>query len=237
MIRIATQIRMKSLGPATLIFLLASPTAQADWSYELGYRFAHIDGAGPADTSYNTDLQGVHLAFREAVGAWRGELAGGYQVGSADVDASGRSLDTSDEAAWEAEYRIGPEIARGVWAYGGLAHRRWDSDAEKGDLERRFTYSPVGLAVAWPAVWPVAGELLLEYWAVWNVEVESAAPSGALPDTGSGWRIAASFAWPYGDGQSVLVNPYYADWKLDGGLVANNVDAQVIGINLGLRWH
>jgi hypothetical protein len=213
-----------------------SSSARADWSYELGYRFTHVEGAAPAGMSYNADLQGVHLAFREAVGGWRGELAGGYQVGSADVEAPGQTLDTSDETAWEAEYRIGPEITPNVWAFGGLAHRRWDSDAQNGDLERRFTYSPVGLAVASPAAWQVAGELLLEYWAVWNVEVESTAASGALPDAGSGWRVAASLTWPYGDGQSLLVNPYYADWELDGGLAANSVDAQTVGINLGLRW-
>ena len=236
MSRTASQVRTISLGSLALLALVVSPAARADWSYELGYRFTHMDGAAPADTSFNADLQGVHLAFREAVGGWRGELAGGYQVGSADVDAPGQALDTSDETAWEAEYRIGPEIAGGVWAYGGLAHRRWDSDAETIDLERRFTYSPVGLAVVWPAAWPIAGELMVEYWAVWNVEVESTAASGALPDTGSGWRVAASFAWSYGDGQSVLVNPYYADWKLDGGLSANSVDAQTVGINVGLRW-
>ena len=228
---------MKSLWPLALIALLASPTAQADWNYELGYRFAHIDGAGPADTSYNADLQGVHLAFREAVGGWRGELAGGYQVGSADVDAPGRSLDTSDETAWEAEYRIGPEIAGGVWAYGGLAHRRWNSDAQNHNLERRLTYSPVGIAVMLPGAWPVAGELLFEYWAMWNVEVESTAAIGALPDAGSGWRASIGLVWSYSDGQSLLINPYYADWELDGGLSANKVDAQVVGINLGLRWH
>ena len=213
-----------------------SPTAWADWSYELGYRFTHLDGDAPAEVSYNADVQGVHVAFREALGGWRGELAGAYQVGSADVDAPGQTFDTSDETAWEGEYRIGPEIAAGVWVYGGLAHRRWDSDAEDADLERRFTYSPVGLAVGLPADWQVAGELLLEYWAVWNAEVASTAAGGALPDAGSGWRVAASFAWPYGDRQSLLVMPYYADWELDGGLSANDVDAQVAGINLGLRW-
>ena len=91
-----------------------SPTAWADWSYELGYRFTHLDGDAPAEVSYNADVQGVHVAFREALGGWRGELGGAYQVGSADVDAPGQTFDTSDETAWEGEYRIGPEIAPGV---------------------------------------------------------------------------------------------------------------------------
>ena len=231
------QISMKRLWPWALLALAASPSARADWSYELGYRFARAEGDAPAGTSYAADLHGVHLAFREAVGGWRGELAGSYQVGSADVEAPGHTLDTSDETAWEAEYRIGPEIAGGVWAYGGLAHRRWDSDAQNDNLERRFTYSPVGIGLTLPAAWNVSSQVTAEYWAVWRVDVEAPAASGAFPDAGSGWRVSASFAWPYADGQSVLVNPYYAHWKLDGGLVANNVDAQVIGINLGLRWH
>lgn len=236
MSRAGIRIGWANAWPWMLLLCASPPAARADWNYELGYRFAHVDGAAPADVSYNADLQGVHLAFREAVRGWRCELAGGYQVGSADVAAPGQALDTSDETAWEAEYRIGPEITPNVWAFGGLAHRRWDSDAQNGDLERRFTYSPVGLAVALPAAWQLFGEFALEYWAVWDVDVETAVAGGALPDAGSGWRVAASLAWPYGAGQSLLVNPYYADWELDGGLQSNGVDAQVVGVNLGLRW-
>ena len=236
MSRAKPAITRASLWLWVLLSVAFSSSARADWSYELGYRFTHVEGAAPAGMSYNADLQGVHLAFREAVGGWRGELAGGYQVGSADVEAARHAGETSDETAWDAEYRIGPEVTPGVWAYGGLAHRRWDSDADGAQLQRRFTYSPVGIGLTLPAAGNVSSQVTAEYWAVWNVEVESTAASGALPDMGSGWRVAASFAWSYGDGQSVLVNPYYADWELDGGLPANSVDAQTVGINLGLRW-
>ncbi|HET7687578.1 MAG TPA: hypothetical protein VFK46_03010, partial [Candidatus Macondimonas sp.] len=100
-----------------------------------------------------------------------------------------------------------------------------------------FTYSPLGLAVALPPAWALAGELTVEYWAVWNVDVRSDAPAaGELPDAGSGWHVSLSLAWPLDEGQSVLVKPYYADWRLDGGAQGNDVDAQVVGINLGLRW-
>ena len=207
--------------------------ARADWRYEAGYQFAHLEGEAPQDAAYNADLQGIHVAFRENVGSWRGELAGSYQIGSADLERAGQALTSTDETAWDADYRIGPVIAPGVWAFGGIAHRRWESD----DLERQLTYSPVGIGVGLPADWSIEGEVMVEYWAVWNAEVIDASAQGALPDTGAGWRVSANAGWAFGERQSLFVNPYYVEWRLDGGLSDNDTDAQTIGINLGLRWH
>ena len=218
--------------------LVLPQVARADWAYEAGYHFAHHEGEAPQGASYNGDLQGLHLAFRENVGNWRGELAGSYQIGNADRERAGDALESSDDTAWSAEYRIGPQLGAGLWAFGGLAHRRWESDAQSDHLERQLTYSPIGLAIALPPAWALTGEVTAEYWAVWNVDVRSDAPAaGELPDAGTGWRAALHLTWPFGDQQSLLVNPYYADWRLDGGAQGNDVDAQVIGINLGLCWH
>lgn len=230
------------LRPHQLVILALTLTlpqiVRADWAYEAGYHFAHHEGAAPQGASYNGDLQGLHLAFRENVGNWRGELAGSYQIGSADRERSGEARESSDDAAWSAEYRIGPQLGAGLWAFGGLGHRRWESDADSAHLERQFTYSPVGLGLTLPPTWGVAGELIAEYWAVWQAEVRtSRSGAGELPDGGSGWRLSLSLARPFGDQQSLLVNPYYADWRLNGGDRANAVDAQVVGVNLGLRWH
>jgi hypothetical protein len=230
-------IRHRFIALPLLLALALPQVARADWAYEAGYHFAHHEGEAPQGASYNGDLQGLHLGFRENVGNWRGELAGSYQIGSADRARSGDVLESSDDTAWSAEYRIGPQLGAGLWAFGGLAHRRWESEADSAQLERQFTYSPLGLAVALPPAWALAGELTVEYWAVWNVDVRSDAPAaGELPDAGSGWHVSLSLAWPLDEGQSVLVKPYYADWRLDGGAQGNDIDAQVVGINLGLRW-
>jgi len=221
-----------------LLALTLPQVARADWAYEAGYSFGNYRGEAPQGAHYNGDLQGLHLAFRESVSDWRGELAGDYQVGNADRKAPGNGLESSDETAWGAEYRIGPELSPGLWAFGGLAHQRWDSDADSAHLERQFTYSPIGLGLTLPPTWGVVGELIAEYWAVWQAEVHTSKPvAGELPDGGSGWRLSLSLAWPFGDQQSLLVNPYYADWRLNGGDRDNAIDAQVVGVNLGLRWH
>ena len=220
-----------------LLTLMLPRTACADWTYEAGYSFGNYKGEAPQSAHYNGDLQGLHVAFREGVDGWRGELAGNYQIGHADLKAPAQTLDSSDETAWSAEYRIGPMLAPGVWAFSGLAHRRWDSDADHAQLQRQFTYSPLGLGLALPPAWGVTGEVVAEYWAVWKAEVHAGAGSiGELPDGGSGWRLSLDLAWPYGDQQSLLVNPFYADWRLNGGSAENAVDAQIVGINLGLRW-
>lgn len=222
-----------------LLSTLALPQiAQADWAYEAGYSFSNYRGEAPQNTNYNGDLQGLHLAFRESVGNWRGGLAGSYQIGSADRKTPDNGLESSDETAWSAEYRIGPQLGAGLWAFGGLANRRWESEAKHDNLTRQLTYSPIGLAIALPPAWALAGELTAEYWAVWDVNVRSDRPlAGELPDAGTGWRAALSLAWPLDEDLSVLVNPYYADWRLDGGTRGNDIDAEVVGINLGLRWH
>ncbi len=222
-----------------LLLVLALPRiARADWAYEAGYSFGNYKGEAPQGARYNGDLQGLHLAFREGISNWRGELAGSYQAGNADRKMPGNGLESSDETAWGAEYRIGPELSPGLWAFGGLAHRRWESDADSAHLERQFTYSPIGIGLTLPPTWGVAADLIAEYWAVWQAEVRtSRSDAGELPDGGAGWRLSLSLAWPFGDQQSLLVNPFYADWRLNGGDRANAVDAQVVGVNLGLRWH
>lgn len=226
------------IAPSLLLALALPEVARADWAYEAGYHFAHHEGAAPQGASYNGDLQGLQLAFRENVGNWRGELMGSYQIGTGDRSQPEDAMASSDDTAWSAEYRLGPQLGAGLWAFGGLAHRRWESETDSAQLERRFTYSPIGIAIVLPPAWGLTGEFQAEYWAMWQVDTRlNPSLAGELPDAGTGWRAALSLAWPLSADQSLQVSPYYANWRLDGGTSANEIDAEVVGISLGLRWH
>lgn len=229
---------MKRAALPLAIFLLPRIASAESWTYEAAYHFAQHEGAAPQGATYDSDLQGLQLAFRENVGNWRGELGGSYQIGTGDRSHTEDAGASSDDTAWSAEYRLGPQLGAGLWAFGGLAHRRWESEVDKAQLERQFTYSPIGIGIVFPPAWGLSGEFQIEYWAVWQVDARAdSSIAGELPDAGTGWRTALSLAWPLSENQSLLVTPYYANWHLDGGDSDNEIDAQVLGISLGLRWH